>query len=156
MRAAAIGLTLSYLVFNGCGSVPPQTSSGEPPARAVARPEPPPAAQPADGAIERELLLAVLDRGLGRFLQGVETQPATQDGGFVGFRLLSFYPEDPRFEGLAVRAGDVITRVNGQPIERPEQALRVWEGLRVASELVIEYHRDGEPLVVRYPIEGAE
>jgi type II secretory pathway component PulC len=43
-------------------------------------------------------------------------------------------------------------RVNGQPIERPEQAVRVWNSLHVASELMIEYLREGESRHVRFEI----
>ena len=104
------------------------------------------------GQIHRVQLGVVLDAGLGRFLQGVETEPALTDGRFVGFRLLSLYPDDPRMAGVGLERGDVITRVNGQPIERPEQALRVWDGLRVASELVIEYRRGEEQRELRFAI----
>ncbi|MEM9192913.1 MAG: hypothetical protein AAGF12_27305 [Myxococcota bacterium] len=114
-------------------------------------PEPPPELV-RQGEIGRSDLTVVLDAGLGRFLQGVETEPHVDGGRFVGFRVLSFYPEEPRFEGLDLEPGDVIRRVNGQSIERPEQALRVWNGLRVASELLIEYQRGEEERELRFEI----
>ena len=89
-----------------------------------------------------------------RFLGRVATEPAREDGAFVGFRVVSI--EDaltvPDTEGLGVRPGDVVVRVNGQAIERPEQALAVWEGLRVASTLAIEYLRAGERREARFAI----
>ena len=128
----------------------------EPPPAAFEEPAPvatePPVTPETDGQIRRAELDPVLEAGLGRFLQGVETEPATQDGRFVGFRLLSLYPEDERMQSTGLEPGDVITSVNGQPIERPEQALRVWNGLRVASELLIEYQRDGESRELRFEI----
>ena len=53
---------------------------------------------------------------------------------------------------LDLKPGDVVTRVNGHSIERPEQALKVWNGLRVASELFVEYERDGRARSLRWAI----
>lgn len=105
------------------------------------------------GTIDRGVLTAVLDAGFGRFLQGVETEPVLVDGAFQGFRLLRLYPDDPRFTELDLQPGDVIVAVNGEPIERPEQALRIWESLRVASQLLVNYERGGEARQLRFSIE---
>jgi len=104
------------------------------------------------GVITREALLPVLDGGLGRFLQNVETEPAFHKGAFVGFRILSLFPGEPEFASLDLRPGDTVTRVNDKPIERPEQAIAVWEDLRTASKLVVDYRRDGEPHALRFTI----
>jgi type II secretory pathway component PulC len=124
---------------------------------ASAQPAPQPAMAAADVAgrveIARSELLAVLDAGLGRFLGRVATEPAREGNVFLGFRVVSL---DTAFRAadadVGVRDGDVIVRVNGQPIERPEQALAVWEGLRVASTLAIEYLRAGERREARFAI----
>lgn len=104
------------------------------------------------GAISRTELLAVLDEGLGRFLQNVETEAAFHKGSFVGFRIISLFPGEPAFASLDLRPGDTVTRINGKPIERPEQAAAVWRDLRTASKLVIDYRRGGEPLALRFQI----
>ncbi|MFW6067463.1 MAG: PDZ domain-containing protein [Myxococcota bacterium] len=156
-------MTAAITVGYACGGAAP--ASEPPPSAPPASPpqaEPEPAAAPAaenldgetevDGRIAREELLPVLDAGLGRFLQGVRTEPHLRDGRFVGFRLLSLWPEDPRFQDAGLERGDVIVRVNGQPIERPEQALQVWNGLRVASALYIELLRDGDEQELRFAI----
>lgn len=139
-------LLSTLLVLIGCSSAEPA-----PPA-ATTGAEAPPAAPTRSGEIARAELLPILDAGLGRFLQGVETEPDLRDGRFVGFRLARLYPADPRFRSLDLGPGDTIVRVNGQPVERPEQALRVWNSLRVASELWIEYLREGEPRELRFAI----
>lgn len=108
---------------------------------------------PVSGPIDRRLLLAVLDRGLGRFLQGVDTEPHVVDGRFVGFRILSLYPDDPRFAHVPIEPGDVLLEVNGRSIERPDQAMKVWKSLRVAGSLVLRYQRDGTLHEARYVIE---
>ncbi len=105
------------------------------------------------GAIARSDLLLVLDAGLGRFLQGVQTEPDLRDNQFVGFRIRSLYPDDPRFTSLALQPGDTVTRVNGQSIERPEYAMRVWNELRVASQLLVEYVHEEERHELRFEIQ---
>jgi len=104
------------------------------------------------GEIARADLEPVLEAGLGRFLQGVGVEPDLREGRFVGFRLTRLYPADPRFADLDLGPGDTVLRVNGQSIERPEQALQVWNSLRVASELMVEYLRDGERRELRFAI----
>ena len=45
-----------------------------------------------------------------------------------------------------------MTRINGKPIERPEQAIAVWEELRTASDLVVDYERNGEEHALQFAI----
>ena len=102
------------------------------------------------GQIPREELEQVLAIGLGAFLQHVSTEPDLREGRFVGFRLTEL--SAPFFDGVDLRPGDTVLSVNGMTIERPEEALRVWNGLRVASELTVEYLRDAERHQVRFAI----
>ncbi len=104
------------------------------------------------GTISRGELVPVLDEGLGRFLQHVETEPVFHKGAFVGFRIVSLFPGEPAFASLDLRPGDTVTKVNGRPIERPEQAASVWESLRTASALVVDYQRAGQRLALRFAI----
>ena len=104
------------------------------------------------GAISRDELVPVLDGGLGRFLQNVKTEPAFHKGSFVGFRIVSLFPGEPAFASLDLRPGDTVTRINGKSIERPEQAAAVWEDLRTASNLVVDYERGGEQHALRFTI----
>lgn len=108
------------------------------------------AAEP--GTIPRGRLNTTLDAGLGRFLGTVRVDAVLQRGSFVGFRIVSFRDPQGIYEGVDLLPGDVVVRVNGSPIERPEQALAVWNGLRVTSELCVEYVRNGERREIRYPI----
>jgi general secretion pathway protein C len=143
---------LCLVLLAGCGgaSEPPPERPASAAAEPAAEPEPPPIET--SGVIHRSELDPVLAAGLGRFLGGVGTEPHVEEGRFVGFRLTRLYPDDDRFEDIDLRPGDTVMRVNGQPIERPEQALQVWESLRVASELMIEYLRDGERREIRFAI----
>lgn len=144
---------LAIALVLGCGGT---SADSEPttPAPATAEAEPVPVYEPpvTSGTILRAELAPVLDAGLGRFLQGVVTEPHLEGGDFVGFQIVSLYPDDPRFARLDLQPGDVVTRVNGQSIERPEHALAVWSSLRVASQLLVEYRHEGEPKELRFEI----
>jgi hypothetical protein len=102
------------------------------------------------GTLTREGLVAILDQGLGRFLQHVKLEPSMETGKFRGFRVAAI---DPAWQGVGIQSGDVITRVNGHPIERPEQALTAFESLRTASEVKVDLTRAGVAESVRYRIE---
>jgi hypothetical protein len=104
------------------------------------------------GVIARADLVPVLDAGLGAYLQNVETQPAFHQGVFVGFRIVSLFPGELTYASLDLRPGDTVTRVNGRSIERPEQAVAVWEALRTASNLVVHYRRGEEEHALHFRI----
>lgn len=141
---------LLAVLLAGCGGGAASTEPNEP--HQASHDEVPQAERHRDGQIDRPTLMAVLDKGLGRFLQGVSTEPEMKKGKFVGFRIVEIYPEDAIFQQASPNVGDVVTQINGQPIGRPEQALKVWESLRVASELRIDYLREGKPREARYQI----
>lgn len=111
----------------------------------------PQAAAAGEVAIDRARLVTVVDGGLGRVLQQITTEPHMENGRFVGFRVLAV---GERWRELVpVQVGDTVTRINGAPISRPEQAQQAFDGLRVASELVVEFMRGGEVRVVRFAIQ---
>lgn len=130
------------------------------PAPVVAAPEPVVEPPPEPGAIpetapsqiRRADLTALHDQGFGRFLALLRVEAVLVNGRFVGFRFRSWRDPQHRFDEVPLQPGDVIVRVNGMPIERPEQAFTVWNGLLVSSELWVEYVREGSPGELRYPI----
>lgn len=140
-------LALLLVLAASCGGAPPPSETAEVESR-LAPPEAPPARE---GVIVRAELDAVLDLGLGHFLQRVTTEPHLDGGRFVGHRLTELRSE--LFAGVDLRPGDTLLRVNGMPVERPEQALAAWNALRVASELTLDLLRDGEARQLRYAIE---
>lgn len=126
------------------------------PQPAVVAPADKPAAT-ADGpnarSLRRSVVRGVVKGGLGLFLQKValDDEPVMKNGHFHGFRITAL--RDPSFwTGIDVHAGDVILRVNGMPIEHPEEALEVFHSLESATELRIFYERDGAPRELTYPI----
>jgi hypothetical protein len=104
------------------------------------------------GEISRARLLAVLEGGVGRFLQNVRVEPHLVAGRFVGWRLVSVFGADAAAQSGALRPGDTVMRVNGQSIERPEQFKSVWDVMATQSELVLQVQRAGKHTKVRYRI----
>ncbi len=96
----------------------------------------------------------IVAAGLGSFLQHVvvDERPAMVAGKFHGFRIAQLTGDPAFWRGVDLKPGDVVTLVNGFPIERPEQALEAFRSLEVASELRVDYERDGQPRVLRYAI----
>jgi hypothetical protein len=140
-----------------CASGPPRPA----PERAAPAPTPPPTAAPAPSPVASEEgehtvlrndVLDILDRGIPWFLRQIDTEPELDRGAFVGFRLTAFFANDTRFRAVDLVPGDVVLRVNGLPIERPEHAYRIWQELRVASEIRVEYLRAGQPRQIDYAI----
>jgi type II secretory pathway component PulC len=92
-------------------------------------------------------------RGLGVFLQQVELddQPAMVGGRFRGFRIVALRGGG-FWTGVDLMPGDVVTGVNGFPIERPEQAQAAFDSVAVSSELRVTYERNGQPRELVYRI----
>ena len=119
-------------------------------------PEPPSAAESGPTrALRRSAVRDVVGAGLGTFLQRVDIDvdhPVFVAGKFHGFRIAGLRG-DPRFwRGVDLRPGDVVVRVNGFGIERPDDAMQAFGSLEVASELKVEYEREGQPRELHFEI----
>jgi general secretion pathway protein C len=146
------------LALGACGGSAAATSSRAPLAASSAPAGPavaPPA--PAEGAgdhsLKRSTVRAAVSQGLGPLLHHIELddQPVRAEGKFHGFRVAAL--RDPDFwSGVDLKPGDVVTSVNGFPIEHPEQLQAAFDSLRVASELRVTYERDGKSRELVYPI----
>jgi S1-C subfamily serine protease len=113
---------------------------------------PAPGPRVSEGTILRNELLPVLDGGPGRFLQGIQIRAWMVDGRFAGWEIVSYRPKDPRYATVDLTAGDVVTSVNGVRLERPDQLQQVWDGLRTAPALVVDYLRGAEPRRLQFAI----
>jgi hypothetical protein len=168
-RPAPTTAGVVILVFCACASTgqnssnTPQTpaaepglADSEPSARPESIPDPGPAVASAPesptntcemfakpGILKRSALVRLLDAGLPRWLQGVEGDRALANHRFQGWLVKSLHPGDPCYKEVDLRPGDVVQKVNGKSIEKPEQAFDVAESLRSAPALVVDYLRDG-------------
>ena len=127
------------------------------PAAEVARSAPPssPSTPPPShtaGVIHRAELERVLAQSPGTFLSHVDPAPTFHEHTFSGWRINSFFPGDPRFSGVDLRTGDIVTRINGRPIEQPEQFIKVWENARYRRDLTVEIVRDGVAYTLSWTI----
>lgn len=103
--------------------------------------------------LTRALIEQTVAQGLGAFLSRVELTPVVNGQRFMGFRLEA--AEDLaawRASGADLRVGDVVQRINGQVIERPEQALWAFEQLRIARGIEVVGVRGSAPFRVYSPI----
>jgi type II secretory pathway component PulC len=146
----------NWLVFVWCACAAPQAEAPPPKevtAAAKEAPLPSPAPAAKKGVIARAELTPFLDRGPGAFLQHLDVTPRFSGGRFQGWRLASFFPGDERFAGVDLQPGDVIQRVNGRSVEKPEELAEVWQSLRTAPALEVSLLRNGAPITLRWPIE---
>ena len=142
--AAAVALA-------ACGGAAPATAPTT--AAAVKPPRVAPSVAPLDEHhLARSAVRDVVAQGLGSFLQHVEIapQPVLAGGKFHGFRIAALH--DAFWAGVDLKPGDVVTSVNGFPIEHPEQAQTAFDSLEVSSELRVAYERDGQPRELVYSI----
>lgn len=152
MRFAALAAPLLALTLFACGAKQPPARAKS--AHASVGQEAPPAAlppppvpeitrdQPAREFVPRDVIEEVLAAGMGHLLRRVQVEPAREDGRFIGYRVVAL---DPTWEGGPVQVDDVVVRLNGMTLQTPDAAQRALGTLTVASELVLEVRRDGEP-----------
>jgi hypothetical protein len=113
---------------------PPETESLPP----MESPRPPP------GSLWRDEVDAVVDGGLGRFLGFVKVEPRLDGDTFVGWQIVELTPADT-WAGVDLLPGDVVTRINGGPIEREAQAYAVFTSLKQSNQLTVTYLRGEQP-----------
>lgn len=136
----------------GCGPSYPESQYPAQPPTEVAAPSdlvPPP-----PGSVWRRDVDAVLDAGLGRFLQRAELEAELEEGTFVGFRVTALLAAE-FWQGVDLAVGDVVMQVNGMPIEQPEQAHAAFESLRDAERLTVSVRRGAERRELTYAIVDA-
>jgi type II secretion system protein C len=156
MRAYAFRsllLLLLSIAAGACGGAVRAAPVASVPSSAPAAPPPPAASPTPDHAVARSAVHAVVSEGLGMFLRriDIDDHPVFVGGKFHGFRIAGL--RDPQFwSGVDLKPGDVVTSVNGFPIEHPEQAQTAFESLEVASELRVVVEREGQPHELIYPI----
>lgn len=97
-------------------------------------------------AIRRGALQRIQKEGAQQFIQQVRVRPTFTRGRFYGWRVLAY-----RGPGK-LRQGDVVRRVNGASIERPEQFMKVWEAMAERSRLEIHLVRQGREVRASWPI----
>jgi hypothetical protein len=93
--------------------------------------------------------MQVMSPGLGAFLQRVDVKEKMVDGRFHGFQILALQGDPSFWDGVDLKVGDVVTSVNGGPIGHYDEALRVWQSLLTAPEILVAYERGAEARTLR-------
>lgn len=127
------------------------------PAEAEQAAPPPPrcSALTADGQIRHTAVSKVVDGGLGRWLQGVRVERVLDKNRFQGWKVQVLHLANPCYATVDLRPGDVVTSINGsgpKKLERPESAQAVFNSLKQAKAIEVQYLRDGQPGTLRYTI----
>lgn len=150
VSALALPAALSLVV--GCAepnAKPPQTpAKKEAPAPAPTAVATAPATAP--GHLARADVERVLRQGPPWLLRRIVPEEVIREGRFVGWRLLSL-PDDWKID---LQNGDVVTKVNGLAIERPDDLWAAWMQMQSAVELRVTYEREGKTREVVLPIDG--
>lgn len=159
MRSMPILLLLGVLACATTTSPPPVPEEPTPVRAPEVASQPPPPPPPTctsfarPGALKRSLVVKTVDAGLGPWLAGgVTVDPFMQKGRFRGWIVRKLYPDDPCYREIDVRPGDVVLKVNGKSLERPEQADETFKSLVRAPALVVELTRAGAPMKLTFPI----
>ncbi|MBI2395888.1 MAG: hypothetical protein HYV09_40365 [Deltaproteobacteria bacterium] len=150
MRSLMLGLFVSFVAACGATPAPP------PPVAPKAEPAPAPvAAEPAPkDAVRRSVVDAAIKSGLGKFLANLDVEAQLEKGKFVGWKIVEL--RGAMWEGVDLRPGDVVTRVNGFKIERDHEANAAFKSLAVASEIRVTVLRDGHASEIRFAIVEGE
>jgi len=87
-----------------------------------------------------------------RLMQLVQLAPVNQDGQFVGYRLRP--GADPSLMAqFDLRAGDILTAVNGINLNSPLKGFDVMQQLAHAQRIDVQILRDNQPLSLSFKIE---
>ena len=136
--------------------MPPPDPASVPGGGAAKASEPSPSARAAiaSGTLQRADVERVVDAGLGRFLGNVAVEPSLSAGKFTGWSIVGFEPAGI-WSGIDLRPGDVVTKINGLPIEREGEAFDAFQAVRQARTLEVSYLRQNRPRTLRFTIVGA-
>lgn len=144
-----VSILLALSAVSGCGgssTSAPKSPQSKPKLAAAESPK----ARPRS-FLFRDEVAQVVDIGIGRFLQRIRVEASLVGGKFQGWRIVALMPPD-WWQGIDLEPGDIVTQVNGMPLERPDQAFAAFKGAKTASELRVNYIRGGEQRVLAYPI----
>lgn len=149
-RALGVAAVACLPALAGCGGATPPPAAPKAAASAPVAKEPEPASLP-PGHLSRDVVDKVLGQGPPWILRRVLMEEVIRGDKFVGWRMLKLPDE---WHGVDLKAGDVVTRVNGMPVERPDEFFSAWSSLAVASDLRVAYERDGAARELTYHIDG--
>ncbi|MGB7755634.1 MAG: type II secretion system protein GspC [Salinisphaera sp.] len=78
----------------------------------------------------------------------IRLRPARQNGNLVGYRI---YPgaDKSLFKKAGLQSGELVTAINGQPLDNPADSLKLLGGLAHASTATVTLQHNGQTRTVR-------
>ncbi len=101
--------------------------------------------------LNRENIESALEN-IGQLMDQATIRPHIEDGRPAGISITGIRP-NAIFRKMRLRNGDVITGVNGRPIESVDDAVSVFEDLSSSSEIKVDIKRRGRNQTLDYKIE---
>lgn len=101
-----------------------------------------PASQP-----EQQNVQELVAQNAAGFLEVVRPQPFMPNGQLKGYRIYPG-PNRQQFASLGLRAGDLVTEINGVALNNPAQGMEVFRSLGNAPQVTVTVERDGQPQVL--------
>lgn len=151
----ALAFPLIASLLAGCAehdATPPKTAAAKASAGAQVAPAASVTPPVAPGHLARGEVEGVLRKGPPWLLRRVTMEEVIREGRFVGWRILQLsLPEDWKVD---LKPGDIVTKVNGLPLERPDDLWSAWLQLYSAIELRLSCEREGRPVDIALPIDG--
>jgi general secretion pathway protein C len=89
---------------------------------------------------------------LDQLMSQARIKPHLENGQAAGISITGIKP-NTIFRKMRLRNGDIITSVNGTPIESVDDAIKIFGDLSSASEVQLEIKRRGKQKVLNYQIE---
>ena len=122
-------------------------------ARKAAAPPPklPVSSYPRQLTLKSDQIESALEN-LDQLMESARIRPHIEEGKPSGISITGIKP-NTIFRKMRLRNGDVITGVNGDPIETVEDAMKIFGDLTSASEVQVEIKRRGRKRVLNYKIE---
>lgn len=91
-------------------------------------------------------------KNINKLLTQARIRPYLRDGKPEGF-VLSYVKAGSFFTKLGLRRGDIIKRINGSPINTPEDAFSFYQTLESGGPIAIEISRGGRSKILNYRFE---
>jgi len=77
-------------------------------------------------------------------LQGMRAGPYRVDGKVEGYKIFRIRPYNILYK-LGARPGDIVTRVNGHPINSTEKLYQLWESVKTDARITVDLERNKQP-----------
>jgi len=105
-----------------------------------------PAFRPQEAKAQANVQELVAQNAAG-FLDVVRPQPFMPNGQLKGYRIYPG-PNRQQFTALGLRAGDLVTEINGVALNNPAQGMEAFRSIGDAAQIAVTVERDGQPQVL--------